>query len=44
MAMIFVPYRDGNSYNVHEYASFEDLAAGCDVLLRAVLARARRKR
>ncbi len=39
-AMIFVPCRDGISHNVSEYASPEDLAAGCDVLLRAMLSRA----
>ena len=43
-AMIFVPCRNGISHNVREYTSSADLAAGCDVLLHAVLARARRKR
>ncbi|MEO9777809.1 MAG: Zn-dependent hydrolase [Sedimentitalea sp.] len=40
--MIFVPCRDGISHNVTEYAAPEDLAAGCDVLLHAMLARAGR--
>jgi N-carbamoyl-L-amino-acid hydrolase len=40
--MIFVPCKDGISHNVNEYASAEDLAAGCEVLLHAMLARARR--
>jgi N-carbamoyl-L-amino-acid hydrolase len=40
-AMVFVPCRDGISHNVAEYASKEQLAAGCNVLLRAMLARAR---
>jgi N-carbamoyl-L-amino-acid hydrolase len=39
-AMIFVPCRDGISHNVDEYAAPGDLAAGCNVLLRAMLARA----
>lgn len=39
-AMIFVPCRDGVSHNVAEYASPEDLATGCDVLLHAMLSRA----
>jgi beta-ureidopropionase / N-carbamoyl-L-amino-acid hydrolase len=39
-AMIFVPCRDGISHNINEYASKPDLAAGGNVLLRAVLARA----
>jgi len=39
-AMIFVPCKDGVSHNVAEYASPEDLTAGCDVLLHAMLARA----
>ena len=39
-AMIFVPCRDGVSHNESEYAAPEDLAAGCDVLLRAVMDRA----
>jgi len=42
-AMIFVPCRDGISHNVREHAEADDLAAGCDVLLHAVLARAGRK-
>ena len=36
-AMVFVPCRDGISHNVNEYASPEDLAAGADVLLHALL-------
>lgn len=40
--MIFVPCRDGISHNVAEYAAPEDLAAGCDVLLHAMLSRAGR--
>lgn len=36
-AMIFVPCADGLSHNHAEYASPEDLAAGCNVLLHAVL-------
>ena len=36
-AMIFVPCKDGISHNEHESASKEDLTAGCDVLLNAVL-------
>lgn len=39
-AMLFVPCRDGISHNVAEYASKEHLATGCNVLLRAMLARA----
>ncbi|TDK44516.1 M20 family metallo-hydrolase [Antarcticimicrobium luteum] len=39
-AMIFVPCRDGISHNVQEYAAPEDLAAGADVLLHAMLERA----
>ena len=42
-AMIFVPCKDGISHNEAEYASMEDLAAGCDVLLRAVLEYANRE-
>ena len=36
-AMIFVPCEDGLSHNVKESAKPEDLAAGSDVLLHAVL-------
>ena len=36
-AMIFVPCRNGISHNVKEYASPEDLAAGTNVLLHALL-------
>jgi len=39
-AMIFVPCEDGISHNEIENATPEDLAAGCQVLLGAVLARA----
>lgn len=39
-AMVFVPCKDGISHNEAEYAKPEDLAAGCDVLLRAILERA----
>jgi N-carbamoyl-L-amino-acid hydrolase len=38
-AMIFVPCRNGISHNVNEYAEKDDLAAGCEVLMRAMLAR-----
>jgi N-carbamoyl-L-amino-acid hydrolase len=38
--MIFVPCRNGISHNISEYASTEDLTAGCEVLLHAMLARA----
>jgi len=40
-AMIFVPCEAGISHNEIENARAEDLAAGCDVLLQAVLAAAR---
>ncbi len=36
-AMIFVPCKDGVSHNETESATPDDLAAGCDVLLRVVL-------
>lgn len=36
-AMIFVPSKDGLSHNEAEYTAPEDLAAGCDVMLRAAL-------
>jgi N-carbamoyl-L-amino-acid hydrolase len=36
-AMIFVPCADGISHNELESATPEDLAAGCDVLLRTIL-------
>jgi len=39
-AMIFVPCKDGISHNEIEDALPADLAAGCDVLARAMLARA----
>jgi N-carbamoyl-L-amino-acid hydrolase len=38
--MIFVPCEGGISHNEIESATPQDLAAGCDVLLNAVLARA----
>jgi N-carbamoyl-L-amino-acid hydrolase len=39
-ALMFVPCRDGISHHPAEYASPGDVAAGCDVLLQAVLGRA----
>ena len=39
-AMIFVPCEGGISHNEIENAKPEDLAAGCNVLLQAVLAKA----
>jgi beta-ureidopropionase / N-carbamoyl-L-amino-acid hydrolase len=36
-AMVFVPSKDGLSHNEAEYTSPEDLANGCDVILRAAL-------
>jgi N-carbamoyl-L-amino-acid hydrolase len=39
-AMIFVPCADGLSHNEAESAEPEDLEAGCNVLLRAMLVRA----
>ncbi|MSP52201.1 MAG: Zn-dependent hydrolase [Alphaproteobacteria bacterium] len=39
-AMVFVPCADGISHNEIESATPVDLAAGCDVLLGAILARA----
>ncbi len=39
--MVFVPCKDGISHNVNESAEPHDLAAGCNVLLRAVLASAK---
>ena len=36
-AMIFIPCRDGLSHNEEEYAKPEDITAGCEVLLQAVL-------
>ena len=38
--MIFVPCEDGISHNEVENATPQDLAAGCNVLLHAMLARA----
>ena len=39
-AMIFVPCEDGVSHNEAESATPEDLAAGCNVLMYAMLERA----
>ena len=39
-AMIFVPCEDGISHNEIENAKPDDLAAGCNVLLHAMLAHA----
>jgi len=39
-AMIFIPCEDGISHNEIEEATPGDLAAGCDVLLNAMVARA----
>ena len=39
-AMIFVPCEGGISHNEIENATPQDLAAGCNVLLHAALARA----
>ena len=39
-SMIFVPCKDGISHNEIEDAKQSDLAAGCDVLLRATIERA----
>ena len=39
-AMIFVPCKDGLSHNELEDAKAEHLAAGCNVLLHAMLSRA----
>ena len=38
--MIFIPCEDGISHNEIENATLEDCAAGCQVLLHAVLAQA----
>ena len=38
--MIFIPCKDGISHNEIEYATPEDITAGCNVLLHAVLERA----
>ncbi len=38
--MVFVPCENGISHNEVENATKEDLAAGCDVLLRAIVTRA----
>jgi beta-ureidopropionase / N-carbamoyl-L-amino-acid hydrolase len=40
VGMVFVPCADGISHNEVESATPEDLAAGCNVLLRAMLAHA----
>ncbi|HEY2890059.1 MAG TPA: Zn-dependent hydrolase [Dongiaceae bacterium] len=39
-AMVFVPCKDGISHNEIEDAKPDELAAGCDVLLRAMMERA----
>jgi N-carbamoyl-L-amino-acid hydrolase len=39
-AMVFVPSKDGLSHNVKEYTSPEEIGAGVNVLLLAVLAKA----
>lgn len=39
-AMLFIPCRDGLSHNEEEYAEFEHIAAGADVLGTAMIARA----
>ena len=39
-AMVFVPCKDGISHNEIEDAKPDELAAGCDVLLRAMIERA----
>ena len=39
-AMVFVPCEGGISHNEIENATPQDLAAGCDVLLQVMLARA----
>jgi N-carbamoyl-L-amino-acid hydrolase len=38
--MVFVPCENGISHNEIENATKEDLAAGCDVLLRAIVTQA----
>jgi beta-ureidopropionase / N-carbamoyl-L-amino-acid hydrolase len=38
--MIFVPCEDGISHNEVENATPSDIAAGCDVLLQAMIERA----
>ncbi len=38
--MIFIPCKDGISHNEIEYAAPEDITAGCNVLLHAMLERA----
>ena len=38
--MIFIPCAGGISHNESESATSHDVAAGCNVLLRAVLAHA----
>jgi N-carbamoyl-L-amino-acid hydrolase len=40
-AMVFIPCKDGISHNESEDATREDAAAGCNVLLQAVLEKAR---
>lgn len=41
--MIFIPCKDGVSHNEEEDASREHVAAGCNVLLHAILERAERR-
>ena len=38
--MIFVPSRGGISHNVAEYTAPEEIRAGADVLLQALISRA----
>ena len=38
--MIFIPCKNGLSHNEIEDATPEDVAAGCDVLLQAILEKA----
>ena len=38
--MIFVPFAKGMSHNEEESPTPEDLAAGCQVLLQAIIERA----
>jgi N-carbamoyl-L-amino-acid hydrolase len=38
--MIFIPCKDGISHNEIEDATKEDAAAGCQVLLQAMVAKA----
>jgi N-carbamoyl-L-amino-acid hydrolase len=38
--MIFIPCKDGISHNEIEDATKDDVAAGCNVLLQAILEKA----